>query len=164
MRKQDSLNPVLEAEEIDYCLKLYKEGHSYRTIEKMFEADRGYRLSHRTIGVRIKKGIDMIVIPAVDDYRKVELERLNYLDQKNAEKLEAGDAGAITVALRISERRSKLLGMDAPQQVQAVVATVDVTETPFGELMKQRLTEQKALEAQLAAEDDEEEWTVVEND
>lgn len=43
-----------------------------------------------------------------------ELQRLDYLEEKLAPRLDRGDPQAIQVALRIQERRAKYLGLDTP--------------------------------------------------
>jgi hypothetical protein len=61
------------------------------------------------------------VIPAVEEARKSECDRLDHLLERLADKIEAGDVKAITAAIRISESRSRLLGLNAPQRVDAVI-------------------------------------------
>ena len=46
------------------------------------------------------------------EHRALELARLDHLLVMLADKIDAGDVGAINAALRISERRSRLLGLD----------------------------------------------------
>jgi hypothetical protein len=52
-----------------------------------------------------------------DEVRQLELLRLDRYLSAIAEKVDSGDLKAIDRALKIMERRSKLLGLDAPQKV-----------------------------------------------
>lgn len=46
-----------------------------------------------------------------------ELQRLDYLEEKLDPRLSTGDPAALQVALRIQERRSKYLALDAPTRI-----------------------------------------------
>jgi len=48
------------------------------------------------------------------ELRALELARLDHLLVALADKIDAGDVGAINAAVRISERRARLLGLDRP--------------------------------------------------
>ena len=54
----------------------------------------------------------------VPDLRKLELLRCDKMLRAIATKVSRGDLKAITVALKIAERRAKLVGLDAPVNVQ----------------------------------------------
>jgi hypothetical protein len=54
----------------------------------------------------------------VPDLRKLELLRCDKMLKAIATKVSRGDLKAITVALKIAERRAKLVGLDAPVNVQ----------------------------------------------
>lgn len=69
---------------------------------------------------------------AVADLRALEAERLDYLTRVTLEDIAASaqspnglSAPLVSAAVRISERRARLLGLDAPQQVQ-VGSPVDI--------------------------------------
>jgi hypothetical protein len=52
-----------------------------------------------------------------EEVRRLELERYDHWLSRLAPAIKRGDTKAIGTALRISEARRKLLGIDAPQQV-----------------------------------------------
>lgn len=49
-----------------------------------------------------------------DEWVQRELQRLDYLEEKLAPRLDGGDPQALQVAIRIQERRTKYLGLDSP--------------------------------------------------
>src|SRR5690606_38920359 len=90
------------------------------------------------------------VLPTVEAVRKQEIDRLmRYLDKLD-ERIEDGDDKAIGIALKVSERLSKMLGVDMPTQVE-----VNKTETTQVDLALRDLIErqkaQNALRLQHAA-------------
>ena len=48
----------------------------------------------------------------------LENQRLDYLQEKLGDRIEAGDLSAINTYLRISERRAKLNGLDGAQKIE----------------------------------------------
>lgn len=64
---------------------------------------------------------------ALDQDRRLECARLDSYLMKMSKAINAGDNQAINIAVRISDRRSKLWGLDAPVQVeQKVEQTIKV--------------------------------------
>lgn len=69
-----------------------------------------------------------------------ELQRLDYLEEKLAPRLDRGDPQAIQTALRIQERRAKYLGLDSPTrfviddgltaEIRELAEQVGMTELP----------------------------------
>ena len=57
--------------------------------------------------------------PAVSMLRELEVQRLDAMLYAVWDDVLQGDANAVHTALRISERRSRLLGLDAPHSVEA---------------------------------------------
>ena len=57
--------------------------------------------------------------PAVSMLRELEVQRLDAMLYAVWNDAQQGDAGAVSTALKISERRSRLLGLDAPHTVEA---------------------------------------------
>jgi hypothetical protein len=112
------------------AFELRKAGYSLREI--------GHRLevSHMTI----KEDIDTVLAELTEkqqakaeQYRAIELERLDVMVRSIWPFVMAGSAGAIDTALKISTRRSKLLGLDAPPKPQLNL-TKDVTQMTDEEL------------------------------
>ena len=57
--------------------------------------------------------------PAVAMLRELEVQRLDAMLGAVWDNVLQGDAGAVSTALKISERRSRLLGLDAPHTIEA---------------------------------------------
>lgn len=150
--KRDRLH---EESEKEFVLDKKKAGYSIRAIADMTEAGLGYPLSKSTVQARLEAAIADIKVPLVEEVRAMEIERLDNMLTKLEPKINEGDDKAIAVALRISERRSKLLGADAPVNVQAVVANVDVSDTPFGQMLQNQFLANQAAEQELLVEEDE---------
>src|SRR5699024_2045667 len=70
-----------------------------------------------------------IPMQQADEMRTVELSRLDRLQRAVWGKAVKGDLQAVDRALKIIDRRSKLLGLDAPQQVQITANDVDLDAT-----------------------------------
>lgn len=64
-----------------------------------------------------------------DELRTLECQRLDALQRAHWEMALAGDAAATDRVIRIIDRRAKLLGLDAPQQVEIAGADVDLDAT-----------------------------------
>jgi hypothetical protein len=95
-----------------YELRL--RGRSYRQIASELGISVG--TAHRWV-IEV---CDLVVLPNVQEVRKQEVDRLmRYLDRLD-ERIEDGDDKAIGLAIKVSERLTKMLGVDMP--------TVSVTE------------------------------------
>src|SRR5690348_15954092 len=99
------------------ALQLRKAGASYRAIGEQLS------ISHEQVRRDVEQALSYIRDDVAQDARKLrdlELARLDDWLMRLDTKLRNGDERAIMTALRISERRSKLLGLDAPVKVQEV--------------------------------------------
>lgn len=72
----------------------------------------------------IKKELERSAPEAREEVRQLEVERLDFMYTKLHPRIEKGDEKAINSALRIMDRRAKLLGLDMPAQIE-VTATTD---------------------------------------
>ncbi len=123
-------NRAAIAEQQVRCYRLRLTGMSIRDIA----AATG--LSVGTVHSRITGEIHSQVRPLADELRTVELDRLDdWLTHLNAQ-IKAGFAVArcIEVALRVSERRSKLLGLDASAASRVEVITLDTIDSEIARL------------------------------
>lgn len=94
------------------AFELRKNGASLRQIaEQLGYADPSG--AHKAIMTLLKRER----VEAVEDYRKVELARLDAMLLAIASQVRSGHLGAIDRALKIMERRAKLLGLDAPEKL-----------------------------------------------
>jgi len=55
---------------------------------------------------------------SADDLRRIEIERLDQWLLSLGKKIQAGDPRSIDTALKIQERRSRYLGLDAPNKLE----------------------------------------------
>lgn len=89
-----------------YELRL--RGKSYRAIADELGISVG--TAHRWV----QEICDAVVLPNVEAVRKQEVDRLmRYLDRLDAQ-IEEGDEKAIGLAIKVSERLTKMLGVDVP--------------------------------------------------
>jgi hypothetical protein len=91
-----------------------KAGSSYRDIGRKFG------VSHVTIVRDVRRTLEALQRTAIHDlelYRQLELVRLDQLLQGVWVAAVEGNPGAVALALRILERRAKLLGLDAPTKI-----------------------------------------------
>ena len=106
---------TIEAYERDQkALELRKEGYSYESISEQL----GYSTPSASYKAVMRRLRDMDR-PAVSMLRELEVQRLDAMLYAVWNDVLQGDANAVTTALRISERRSRLLGLDAPHTVEA---------------------------------------------
>lgn len=158
-------NKATVAEKRARFFSLRLAGHSIRDIARITGS------SPNTVQKYINLEVDSIVVPLREELRKVELERLDDLYRRAVEVLErehvhisegrvvrdlnpeTGDKStivddgpvlaAIDRALKIQDRRAKLLGLDAPTSVQAEVTQV----APEDIELRQLIAEAKARNA-----------------
>jgi transposase len=124
------------------CLDLRLTGLSYQQI-----ADR-MDISTATAHRRVTDAIEATIFPAADQVRKQELMRLDqlYLRLLQQSAREGDIAKVAPHLLRVQERRSKLLGLDAPERAQ-----IQVTETTQADLAIQDLLSEARAKAELEA-------------
>ena len=97
------------------ALDLRLLGHSYRAIA----AECGVNESTAYHDVQNALGLlDAIRRDKAEQYRALELLRLDALTLCLKAKIDSGDTRAILVAVKIMERRAKLLGLDNPQAAE----------------------------------------------
>ena len=104
------------------ALSLRKSGASFRAIaahiallpgnEKYSEGRAHADITACLKALNEKTSLD------TEAYRSLELERLDTAQLAIAKKVQSGDLGSIDRWLRISERRSALLGLDAPVRLK----------------------------------------------
>jgi hypothetical protein len=119
---------ALREQLVQECLTLRKKGQSHRAIaETITEAhrmeDAAFSITYRTVGNYLREALDELAQQnqeSATELREMELSRLDWLMESIAQSVDAGDPTAINTALRISESRRKLLGIDAPQKVAPV--------------------------------------------
>lgn len=96
-------------------LTLVQQGKTLRTIGQIM----GF--THETARKYRDLALLTIQTPIIEDARKEMLQVLDQIVETNMEKVLEGDEKATTNVLKALERKSKLLGLDAPQRVDTVV-------------------------------------------
>jgi transcriptional regulator with XRE-family HTH domain len=76
------------------------------------EIARRYGVTQQAVSKILLKYVRNLSAPAADDLRKLESERLDHLWAALVPGIGVGDPRAILAAVKVSERRSKLLGLD----------------------------------------------------
>ena len=102
------------------CLELRLAGANLEAI------GRQVGLHKSNVSRRIKDALADIPASEADALRTIENERLDAMQVAIWGKVRKGDHGAIDRAIRISERRSRLNGLDAPQRVDLGARAVDI--------------------------------------
>lgn len=115
-------------------------GKTLRTLE----AELG--IPYATLHRYKERALMAITSPTIEAARNEELERLDRIIEVQWDRVEAGDPKATEIYLKVSERRSKLLGLDKPTQVEAMVMEVTPQEAELQRLIQQTEAENKAIE------------------
>lgn len=126
-------NPAEVAEQQTKCYDLRLAGHSIDKIAAMTG------LGHGTVHKRIQDRIEQRVQPLADQLRAIEVDRYDRYLEKLDEQIQRGTAVArnTEVAVRVSEARARLLGLNAPQQIEATVVQVTQEDIALAELVSE---------------------------
>jgi DNA-binding CsgD family transcriptional regulator len=109
-RKGSTNDTHLEERKLQ-ALDLRKSGASFRVIGQQLS------ISHETARTYVHEALRDLADKQMElaaEYRQLELERLDRLMLAVWGNATKGDVGSINAALKISDRRAKLLGLDAP--------------------------------------------------
>lgn len=112
----DKLNKEIKA------LEYRRAGYTYDQIAKALQFKAG-----TTARTYVQKAMQRAVQEGTDELREIEAHRLDTAQAAIWQNVINGDVTAVNALIRIMERRSKLLGLDAP-----VRAEVDVTHFDGG--------------------------------
>jgi transposase len=127
------------------CYQLQLDGLSIREIAKRTGLSRG------TVGNRISAQCAAIVQPLADQVRARHLEQIKAWLARINEQIERDYAVArnVEVGTRLLEREAKLLGIDAPTQVEATVTEVTQEDVALAELVREAQAAAAVAEQQL---------------
>ncbi len=67
----------------------------------------------------VQKALQRTVQEPADELRKIECDRMDAMLAHMWPRVQTGDPRAVEVAMKLAERRAKLLGLDAPTQLDA---------------------------------------------
>ncbi len=118
------MNSITRAENIGViektltALELRRAGYDYVSIGKILG------VTAATAGSYVRNALLQFVgeiAETAEEVRQIELARLDAMQRSLGEKLEHGDLAAINTALRVMERRARLLGLDKgiPQDIRS---------------------------------------------
>jgi len=96
------------------ALELRKAGATYAMIAERVEMSES---GTRQAVTRVLQRLIGAATESAEEVRRLELERLDAMLLTIAPQIRGGNLGAIDRALRIMERRAKMLGNDAPSKV-----------------------------------------------
>ena len=120
MSRKQTQRDYDRAERKKNALELRLAGASYRDIAQALE------VSPATALQDCKEALADIPAQQADEMRTVELSRLDRLQRAVWPRAVKGDLQAVDRAIKIIDRRAKLFGLDAPQQVQITANDIDL--------------------------------------
>ena len=142
-------NSAQVAEEQIRCYELKLEGKTMREIAKAIGMSVG------TVHSRIEAEIAARVLPLAEEVRKVELDRLDRWLAKLEARLDAGGEPekVIPVCIKVSERRCKLMGADAPEKFEGTLTQITQEDVALAELVNEARAVSALAEQQLREAD-----------
>lgn len=127
-------------EELLSMLRMRRAGASYASIASQLG------ISTHTAYQKIKDALDAAPVEEATMLRAIEAERLDYLERQLQPMLQEHDLKAIQQAIRLSESRRKLLGLDMPEQHEVKVSTTEQTLMKQAVVALQEQAERRARE------------------
>lgn len=126
-------NPAQVAKETHDCFKLKLDGCSVREI-----ADE-LGLTKSTVQNRLQAAYDDLVLPVADEVRQIELARLDRWQRKLEQRIDDGEAAEriVPIGLKVQERRSKYLGLDAPERSEHTFPLLPVADDAVEQLLSE---------------------------
>lgn len=119
------------------CFELRLKGMSLRAIGKALG------INHQTVANRLEAANRMIVLPGVEEMRKVEDERLNRLLLAMEDRVMTGDPRSVEVYCKLLERLHKLHGLDRPELHDVTVHEVDERDRELAEMAREYIVRSK---------------------
>lgn len=113
------------------CYELRLRGRTIRGI-----ADE-LGIPKSTVQDTLNAYIAELVLPLADEVRLLELDRLDGWLGRLEDQLDNGEAPerVVPVLLKVQERRARLLGLDAPERVDATVHEVTAQDVELAEML-----------------------------
>lgn len=138
-------------QEIEEMLRLRRMGASYEAIGREFG------LTARTVWGKIDTYLKDTPKHEAAQLRVIEGRKLDHYELKLQADINKGDVPAINTAIRISERRCRMMGLDMPQQHEITVSKEE-------EALADQLVEEFLEDFRRAAREDEEHDTESESE
>lgn len=138
-------NDAVVAEEQVQCYELRLQGKSIRGIAEIL------KMSKSTVERRISAEVKGRVLPLAEEVRQMEIDRLDSYLEKLHEQIEQGRGvpRCVEVAVKVAERRAKLLGVDAPEKVDATLHEVSQADLELSELLREQDAKNAIIESGL---------------
>lgn len=127
-------------ENMRLCYMYSTGGHlTSRQISAVLLEKHDITLGYSAVQHLLKAAKKAFVLPQMEEMRNAELERLNYLDEVLAPKVASGYVPAVREAREISDRRSKLMGLDIPVSISInqTLTIQDTVEREMAELSRE---------------------------
>ena len=112
---------ISKAQRVKQFVSLRTQGLSYRAIAEAWQKQTGKKISQTTVQTDIVAELQKIAEQTrweAKHYQQLELTRLDMAMSAIAKQVAAGEVNAVNAWVKISESRRKLLGLDAPVQLQ----------------------------------------------
>jgi hypothetical protein len=130
---------IRNREQVQKALDLRKNGASYQLIASRLA------ISKSTAHALVLSGLQELnkdLLETADEVRRLTLERLDAATVKVMGKIGKGDMNAVSKLVLIEERRSKLLGLDAPTKLAQTTPEGEAVEPyDFSKLTDSELKE-----------------------
>lgn len=145
-RNPNSLpNPARIADEQVKILDLKRTGMTIRAIGDLL------KMPKSTVQERLDAAIAELVLPAADEVRKLDLERLDSWLKRLEDRLDQGEdpVRVVPIQLKVLERRAKLTGADAPVLVDATFTETTQQDIELQEMLAEAKAAQSVDEARI---------------
>lgn len=143
---------AITAERHALALEMRKHGYSYEQIGEHFET------SPDSARALVKLAMEKAIKEPGEEVITLELQRLDQLYRLAFNSACAGDSDAIPKCLKVMERRSKLLGIDAPEKKEVTgknggpIQLTNFNAKALSQLSEEELGQMEALLAKMVAD------------
>lgn len=133
------------ADQAARCYQLRLKGRTIRAIATEVG------IAKSTAQDRLDSHIRDLVLPLADEVRLLELDRLDSWAARLEDRLDDGEAPErlIPVALKVQERRARLMGLDAPERADVTVHEVSEQDVELAALIREAKAANAVTEAGL---------------
>lgn len=134
-------DPARLSEERRVCYELRLAGHEYGEVARIASGRLGWSISRSTAWKRVEQEGLARVQPAEAALRSQELDRLDRYLLAIETKVAVSEnprvvVDAVNAALKIGERRAKLLGLDAPTRADLTVHNQDAEDRELDQMLQ----------------------------
>lgn len=138
-------NETQRQEKLNQAYTRRLKGWTYRQIGD----DLG--VSHVTARKWVTEHLSTETLPLIEEVRKQEYDRMMKILDKLEDRAQDGDDKALGLMLKVSERLCKMLGVDAPQQIQVEKHEVTEVDVAIRELISRQKAQNELRLAEAAS-------------